>query len=138
MTRCVADASAFGPLLIPDEEHDLIAGLTEMLSNDGVVVPQHWPLEIGNLAIVAARRNRIEVDEARDVLAKLRDANIIVDDATGDRAWSHTFALASAHGLTIYDAAYLELAIRSHLPIATRDTHLARAARAENVAVLGA
>lgn len=70
-------------------------------------------------------------------LADLALLPIRVDPETDDHAWSATLRLANFHKIPIYDAAYLELAQRKGLPLATLDQDLARAARLELVVVLG-
>lgn len=86
---------------------------------------------------MGVRKGRTDA-EFRD--AALRDLALLpikVDLETDRRAWHETAGLASRHGLTLYDAAYLELALRRRLPIATLDRELIAAAIAENVMVLG-
>ncbi|MEY2926326.1 MAG: hypothetical protein RL367_803, partial [Pseudomonadota bacterium] len=129
MTGFVIDATAFAPFIIPDEAQDLIPGMVDLLMDKGAIAPQHWPLEVANLAIMCCRRNRISELELPIVLGDARNANVRIDDATADLAWGRTVDLAMRHCLTIYDAAYLELAIRLDLPLATLDKALAAAAR---------
>lgn len=138
MTQLVVDASIFGPLLIPDEKHNLIPGLFDRIVEQGALAPQHWPLEVVNTIRMAVRRNRLPATNMLDVVAKMRGMDIGIDSSTGENAWSATLELATKHDLTVYDAAYLELSLRRALPLATLDAALARAARAENVEVLTA
>ena len=67
---------------------------------------------------------------------ELRSLPIAVDTETSDRAWTDTLDLAEHHGLRVYDACYLELALRKNVPLATRDRQLRQAAEREGVAVL--
>jgi predicted nucleic acid-binding protein len=85
-------------------------------------------LEVANSLTVAVRRERVSQDFRDDVLKALQELNISVDSDTAANAWSA--------GLTVYDAAYLELAQRRRLPLATLDQDLAKAARAAGVEVL--
>lgn len=137
MSAFVIDASAFGALIVPDEKNDLIPGLIDLLGEKGALAPQHWRLEIANLALMAVRRQRLAQAELPGLLAAAQDADVVIDDETHSVAWGATLDLALAHGLTVYDAAYLELAKRSGLPMATLDRRLADAARREGVELLG-
>jgi len=87
----------------------------------GAVMPSSWRLEVANVLRNAVRRGRCDelyVDRSLDRLSRLR---VTVDAETDSRAWSTTRTLAREQGLTLYDAAYLDLAIRLSLPLACRD-----------------
>ena len=84
----------------------------------------------------AVRKERITKQQRDDSIADLASLPISADDETMSRAWSTTVGLADRYGLTTYDAAYLELALRRRLPLATLDQQLANAARSAGVAVL--
>ena len=84
------------------------------------------------------RRGRIDRAYRDASLADLRSLAITIDPGTNRAAWAATLQLADRFGLTSYDAAYLELALRRRLPLATLDGDLVRAARAENVPLVGA
>ncbi|HZL01029.1 MAG TPA: type II toxin-antitoxin system VapC family toxin [Caulobacteraceae bacterium] len=121
------------------EEEDLIGGqdTLERIAAGGVIVPAIWRFEVANALLMAVRRKRIAARRPAVILADLEALAITIDEAATPRAWTATFALAESHGLTIYDAAYLELAVRLGAPIASRDGQLIRAARREAVEVLG-
>jgi predicted nucleic acid-binding protein len=126
--RFVIDASCVGPLVLPDEVENLMPGVIEALSNRECIAPPHWFYEVGNLALSAVRRKRTDT---RSVLANLRDlADFAVDTdpVSSQQAWSTTYLLAEEHSLTIYDAAYLELAQRLALTLLSADKALIRAA----------
>lgn len=91
-------------------------------------VPALWPLEVANVLLVGERRRRITLADSARFLAILGTFPIAVDDETTARAWVETIHLARAHKLSSYDAAYLELAIRRGLPLATIDKDLKKAA----------
>lgn len=94
-----------------------------------LVVPALWPLEVANSLLVLFRRKRIlaaERDRALDALARLP---VLVDDEGCRLALGRTSKLAAKHGLSVYDAAYLELALRRKLPLASRDDALCQAAK---------
>ncbi len=137
MTGFVIDASAFAPFIIPDEKQDLIPGMVELLAESGAIAPQHWPMEITNLTLMCLRRDRISAQDVPYILGNARNANVVIDDSTADLCWSRIFDLSLRHRLTIYDAAYLELAIRRDLPLATADKALAKAAREHTLKLLG-
>ncbi len=88
------------------------------------------------MAQIGIRRGRLTEDEATLNLDVLSQSAITVDGDTGSRARNETRSLATRHRLTVYDAAYLELALRRRLPLASTDTDLCDAARAEGVEVL--
>ena len=136
MTKAIADASAFGSLIIPDESDELIPGFLECLRGDDIMVPQHWPLEIGNLMRMAIKRGRLAATDIPKIIGMLQRARIEIDKETVDHAWVRTHDYASKHDLTAYDAAYLELATRTGRALITTDKALVRAAIKEKVQVL--
>lgn len=103
----------------------------------GAVVPALWRLEVLSGLQVAVRRGRITVEYRDASIADLRALSIEIDPGTNRQAWSGTLRLCDRFALTPYDAAYLELALRRQLPLATLDSELARAARAQNVLLVG-
>ena len=129
----VVDASAAAPLILPDETHRLIPGLREVFIEGEVLVPQHWSLEVLNLAIMCLRRGRLSQAGFENGLSALSRFDVLVDEETPTRAWSATKRLAEKHRLTAYDAAYLELALRTGSGLATFDTELSAAADQESV-----
>jgi predicted nucleic acid-binding protein len=96
-------------------------------------VPQVWPLEVADAVLMGERRKRSTEAQAAQWLAYLRMLPIAVDDETNDRAWVEVLSLARTHHLSAYDAAYLELALRRGLPLATLDDKLKAAASAVGV-----
>lgn len=128
MTFIVVDTSVLAPFMLADEAGDQSSALLDVLTGDGALAPHHWRLEVANLGRNAVRRKRItreELDEAVDLLVRLR----VTIDSEGERhVWGRTLAIASDHDLTSYDAAYLELALRRSAVLATRDRALLGAA----------
>lgn len=98
------------------------------------VAPALWPLEVANAVLMGERRQRSTEAQAAKWLGNLSSLPITVDDETAARAWSDVLRLARAHRLSAYDAAYLELALRRGLPLATLDDQLKAAAAAVGVA----
>ena len=96
-------------------------------------VPLIWPLEVANALAMGERRQRSTEAQAFAWLAYLESLPISVDDETNDRAWGEVLRLARSHRLSSYDAAYLELALRRGLPLATLDDKLKAAASALGV-----
>jgi predicted nucleic acid-binding protein len=114
-----------------------IERLPERLARNGATVPALWHWEVANSLLTASRRSQKDWGEFRPQLEWLSDLDVMIDDDSTGAAWRLTATLAIRHGLTAYDAAYLELAIRRSLPLATLDKALAKAARAEGVEVIG-
>lgn len=133
--RMVLDASVALSWCFPDEAGEYSQRILEMQKSGGAVVPTIWPLEIANALIVAERKKRIEPSEAGRFISLLLELGFRVDAATSTQAFGDILSLARAHGLSAYDAAYLELAIREGLPLATSDDALKRAARKTGVAL---
>jgi predicted nucleic acid-binding protein len=99
-------------------------------------VPPIWRLEVANGLLVGVRRGSMTRRLMDDVLAEFALMDLAADPDCDSHAWSDTVRLAEKHALTAYDASYLELALRRRLPLATLDGALARAARAEGVALI--
>jgi predicted nucleic acid-binding protein len=121
-----------------DEKTAASLAVLKQVVNAGALVPALWRLEVLNGLQVAVRRGRIDSAYRDASLADLQALVIAIDPSTNRQAWSATLRLCERFGLTAYDAAYLELALRRQLPLATLDAALARAARAENVPLIGA
>lgn len=124
----VADAAIALAWYFPDENSPTANRVRERLVDERVCVPVHWSLEVVNALFAALRRQRINERELRELIDDFRRLPDWVDEQTGASAWSKTADLALEHGLTSYDAAYLELALRLDLPLATLDKTLAKAA----------
>ena len=107
------------------------------VAEEGAVVPALWHLEVLNGLQVAVRRGRITAGYRDASLDDLGALVIAIDLETTRQAWVATLSLCERSGLTAYDAAYLELAVRCRLPLATLDGELVRAAKAENVPLVG-
>lgn len=129
MTTFVLDASIALKWFFIDEADDLSKRLFLRLSAESAAVPATWPLEMTNSLLVAERAKRITADDLSSSVFRLQQLPVRVDNETASRAFDETLKLAREHGLTTYDAAYLELAARANLPLATADRDLARAAR---------
>ena len=135
----VLDCSAILPWVFADEASPgADALLDRLVAGERAWVPALWHLELGNVLLGAKRRGRIDQAGIEAFLARLAVYDIAVDDQTMERAWQKTLDLALQHELSTYDAAYLELALRRGLPLATLDRPLVSAAFASGVRVLPA
>ena len=139
MAAFVLDASVALAWMLPDEATAAEARrLIEAVVEGGAVAPAHWRLEVGNGLLMAERRGRVPPDgTVAALLGRLAALPIALDSETAARAWDAAPALVRRHGLSLYAAAYLELAVRKGLALATFDTALRRAAAAEQVPVTG-
>lgn len=120
-----------------DERTPEADALLDRVVEQGAVVPTLWRLEIANGFQTAIRRRRIDASFRDSALAKLAALPIVTDTETEANAWSATLHLSDRFRLTAYDAAYLELAHRRSLPLATADRDLRKAATALGVALVG-
>lgn len=132
----VIDASVTLAWYFEDESTPEIDAVLDRVAESGAVVPNLWRLEVANAFQSAVRRKRIAATYRDDALAALSQLAIVVDAETDVYAWSTTLRLAERHGLTLYDAAYLELAQRRSLPLATLDTKLRDAAMERCISML--
>ena len=110
--------------------------LLDRVAEHGATAPALWPLEIANVLLAAQRRGRISVAERHQALGVLGELPIEIDARTAIAAWSDTVSLAAGHKLTVYDASYLEIALRLGMGLASLDSDLLRAARDCGVAIL--
>lgn len=136
MSQWIVDASLALGWYLKDEEDraynlDVLAGL----ETNEAVVPFLWTYEVANGLVMAHRRKRVTQDELVEIMASLRALPIIVDPPSADVALQLP-ALALKHQLTVYDSAYLELALRLKLPVATKDHALKRAMTSCGIAPL--
>lgn len=132
----VLDTSITLAWCFEDEQTAPIMALLDRLVEHGAHAPSLWPIESLNGLLTAERRGRIAQAVRERLAGFLRDLPIAIDGETAARIWSDTALLAARHRLTATDAAYLELALRRRVPLATTDRALADAARAEAVSVL--
>lgn len=136
MPGLVLDASVVMAWTIPDEAQvGRAKAVMQQVTGDGAVVPGLWRLEVGNALLMAERRGRLHAPQLADALRFLEALPIETDPETGLHAWTASAILARRHRLSLYDACYLELALRLGLPLASFDTALLVAAGAEGVAV---
>lgn len=134
--HCVLDSSAALAWVLPGEVTAATEALLTAVGDQGAIVPGLWPLETANVLLLSERRGRITLAERTQALAILAELPIQVDERTAALAFGATSALAAGRGLTIYDACYLELALRLRMPLASLDKGLCQAAVAAGVPLI--
>ena len=134
----VLDASIVMASLFDESNHQAARVIIAAAIDEGLVAPSLWRLEIANALTMAVRRKRCDEAFVDRSLGRLDAMSIAIDVETDLHAWSETLHFARQEGLTLYDAAYLELAIRTGSSLASFDQDLVDAARRRGVAVLTA
>jgi predicted nucleic acid-binding protein len=136
VTRFVLDTSVALAWYFEDEFSDYSRFVSDVLNQYGAYVPVIWPLEVANGLLNAVRRGRLRESEVQPMLGSLARLRIEIEAGIAlDTLGQQTLALALAHRLSVYDASYLELAVRRGLPLATLDSRLATAAEALGVEI---
>jgi predicted nucleic acid-binding protein len=138
LTDLVLDASVALAWCFEDEATVATAAVFQRLTQDAASVPVIWRIEVANVLATAERRRRITLADSAAFIAKVEGLEILVDEETSSRAFTRILDLARAEGLTAYDAAYLELAMRLGVPLASKDRALCDAAERVGVTVLRA
>lgn len=133
----VLDASMTMAWVFADEATEATDRLLESLMERQAYAPGLWPIEVANAFLAATRRCRLEAGEWPWIRHSLEALPIAVDSVSPARVWSAVLELAHDRGISVYDAMYLELALRMRLPLATLDGRLAAEARAVDVEALG-
>ena len=133
----VLDSSVALAWVYREERSGAIAAVFEQVTEAGAWVPSLWRLEVANVLEMGVRRGRNNAAFRDATLADFELLPIQTDSETEKHAWRTTLRLAERRRLTLYDAAYLELAMRRGVPLASLDRELRAAAAAENVALLG-
>ena len=133
MAEFVLDGSLALAWCFNDEADPCVDAVAARFPATRATVPAIWPLEIANAVLMGERRQRSTEAQAAKLLGYLARLPIFVDDLTSERAWGEVLGLARAHRLSAYDGAYLELALRRALPLATLDEKLKAAALAAGV-----
>lgn len=125
----VLDCSIAMTWCFEDEVTEFTDSLLELLVEGSAKVPSIWPLEVVNVLAISERKGRTNQAKMTQFLQLLGDLPIKVDAKTGEKAFTDVLTLSRTNRLTAYDAAYLELAMREGLPLATLDEELKRVAR---------
>lgn len=130
----VVDASIAACWLMPDERHPVADLAFKRIAHDPAVTPSLWWFELRNMMIVNERRGRLDSAKTARALRLLKGLPVSIDTEVDE---DRLMQLARRRRLTIYDAAYLELALRTAYPLATLDAALLVAARAEAAPLIG-
>ena len=130
MSRLTLDASVTIAWLLDDELSPEAAAALDWVRVNGGLVPTLWHYEVRNGLLIAERRERLPAGGTRERLSFLQGLPILTDQESD---LERTLDLATSHGLSFYDALYVELAARRRLPLATLDTEMLRAARREGI-----
>ncbi len=131
----VLDCSITMAWLFSDEATKATDRLRATLIDSRVFVPSLWPVEVGNALLVATRHRRIRAAEWPQIRGFLSALPIEIDPVSMARTWGPSLELARVHQLSVYDAMYLELAMRLRMPLATLDRALRNAAQSAGVDV---
>jgi len=131
----VLDCSVTMSWCFDDESNDYSDAILDNLKNSTAIVPTIWPLEVANVLLLAKRKKRLTEIQASSFIDALSALPIVIDPSTSTRAMHTIFMLAQQSNLTIYDAAYLELALREEIPLLTLDQSLINAAKKLHIPV---
>jgi len=134
----VIDASVALAWCFPDEASDYADGVLVALEDRTAMVPTIWSAEITNALLVGERRKRIRQPEARRFVELLKGLSILEDGQPFADTVSNVLPLAREYGLSAYDAAYLDVAVRHGAPLATLDAALQKAGRAAGIKIFKA
>ncbi|MBW1732289.1 MAG: type II toxin-antitoxin system VapC family toxin [Deltaproteobacteria bacterium] len=129
----VLDNSVVMAWCFEDESNQYADQVLDSLQHVRAIVPSIWPLEVGNVLVVAERKERLKRTDCLRFLDLLSRLPIDIEQEGPDRLMREVYLLARDTGLSTYDASYLDLAMRKGLPLATLDKALAEAARDLNV-----
>ena len=130
----VIDASVAACWVFDDEDHPVAAYALEHVAMDEAIAPSLWWFEVRNTLVVNERRGRLTEADTSVFLRALSRLHVTIDQTPEEAT---VLLLARRHRLTVYDAAYLELAARRNLPLATLDRALREAATALEITLLG-
>ena len=134
MSAIVLDNSVILSWCLQDETEPLAENAMHRVVEYGAVVPGIWWYELRNALVMNERRGRLSAADTAATLADLRQLRISLDQAHDG---SVVVALARVHNLSVYDGAYLEVALRRTLPIASLDKRLLQAAAALKITIFG-
>jgi predicted nucleic acid-binding protein len=128
VSRFVVDASVVLTWCFPDENSALTQKVAQMFKQgDSAIAPSFWPHEVLNALLVGERRKKISTVLVRTFLSDVGALPITLQEVPAEAVFDRIQSLSRAHGLTTYDAAYLDLAQSNGLPLATLDVDLIRA-----------
>lgn len=139
MSPFVIDASVALTWCFPDENATLAQHVADMFKRgDTAIAPSFWPHEILNALLVGEKRKRISKELMRSFLGDLATLPVVLEQFPAAIVFKRVQRLSRDHGLTAYDAAYLDLALEGGLPLATLDEDLVRACKKVRVSLVQA
>lgn len=133
MGDLVLDCSVTMSWCFEDQSNSYTESVLDLLGHKKALVPAHWPLEVTNVLLTAERKKILSEAQSARFTEILLSLPVDIDEKTSLKAFQETLSLARSHKLTSYDAAYLELAMRQGLPLATQDNALKKAAKKNGV-----
>lgn len=133
----VLDSSVALTWCFEDERTSATVSVLAQIEQNSAVAPTLWPLEVQNALVMAERRKRLDEVKRHQLTGFLAALPVTLDADTAAQSWTVTTHLAERYRLTVYDAAYLELAQRLSLPLATLDQELRAAGSSLGVPLLG-
>jgi len=133
--RFVLDASVTLAWCFEDEANPYSWAVLDSLARCEALVPSIWPLEICNVLVVAERRGRINENDTAAFLDLIAQLPIVMEWEPADRIFGQIIGLARQEAMTSYDASYLDLCLRTGLPLATQDAALRGAAERRGVII---
>lgn len=136
MKPVVVDASIIGGVLLADEWTAQVPEVITAMGNAEIKAPAHWLVETTNLFTVALRRGRIEAKDRDRLVEATLALKVEMEEPVTEARLIAIIGLADRARLTVYDAAYLELAERTGAALATNDKALIRAAEARGIATI--
>lgn len=138
MTGIVIDASVALAWCFPDEVSEYADGILVALEGHAILVPGLWSVEITNAVVVAERRKRIKQPEIRRFVELLDGLTVVMDSQSVTESMSNILPIAREYGLSAYDAAYVDVAVRHGAPLATLDSKLQKASQKAGIEILKA
>jgi predicted nucleic acid-binding protein len=133
----VLDSSVALAWVYTDETTDAVLNVFQRVKSGEAWIPALWRWEVANVLQMNVRRGRHDPDFRDAALSNLAWFPLHVDTRAEPEAWLGAILLAESYGLTVYDASYLEIAMRRKIPLATLDLQLRGAAKSERVELLG-
>jgi len=135
MDEFVLDTSVVMAWCFEDETNPYADAVLDSLIDNAALAPSIWPLEVGNVLLVAERRNRISQPDSMRFLELLSSLPIKIESFSEQRMFEAVLNLARNQGLSSYDASYLDLALQTGLKLATLNQFLRKAAGRCEVAI---
>jgi len=137
LSDIVVDASVALAWAFADEASEYAEEVLIALNGRAILVPALWAIEITNALLVAQRRKRVAQPEVRRFVELLRELTVVVDSQAVADTVSNILPLGREYQLSAYDAAYLDVAMRHSIPLATLDGNLRKAGRKAGVEIFG-